>query len=94
MEKEKSYFRLVVNEDWSYYFISDKWERLHFAWGKAQKKFIVQSLINLYWPEEWSAIMNKFLQWLDNIQKISPYWKGTWIFVLYPPIKDATKKQW
>lgn len=93
MKREKSYFRLVVNEDWSYHFVDDEWYKLHFAWGKAQKKFIVQSLINLYWSEEWPDIMNKFLQWLDNIQKISQYWKGTWIFVLYPPI-DASEIKW
>lgn len=91
MEREKVYFRLVVKEDWEYHFVNDAWDKLHFAWWKQQKKFIVESLIKLYWPKEWPDIMNKFLQWLDYIQNISPYWKGTWVFVLYPRI-DVTQK--
>lgn len=92
--REKDYFKLIVNEDWTYFFGNGDWYKLHFAWGKAQKKFIVQALIDLYWPKEWPDILNKFLQWLEHVQNISKHWSETWIFVLYPPIKDATKKQW
>ena len=76
----KTYFYLKQEDNWDYYFTNSSWDRLHFAW---QPKYIIESLVNLYWQKEWLDIFNKFLYWLDNIKNVSKFKNRTWAFVLY-----------
>jgi hypothetical protein len=85
MEKKeyKKYFRLVSTDD-DYYFQSNTWDIMRFAGGwDGRKKFIIQSLINLYWETEAANVWGKFLNALDNIHTLTDKWKNTGIFVLY-----------
>ena len=84
-KREKQYFRLKTLSDWDYLFESNKWDTLRFAGGwNGKRKFIISSLVSLFWEQEWIDIFNKFLEWVDNIRNVSWFWSDTWVFVLYP----------
>lgn len=80
---KKEYFKLVVEEN-DFCFRNYKWDTLRFAWGGNWKqRFIIQSIIDLYWINEGQEIYNKFLAAIENIKNLSEFWEKTWIFVLY-----------
>jgi hypothetical protein len=80
----KHYFKLKTTQDWDYFFESKDKEVLRFAWGwNGKRKFIIESLVNLYWEQEGQEIFNRFLSAIENIKNISDYWEKTGIFVLY-----------
>lgn len=79
----KTYFRLKETKD-DYFFESNKWQILRFAGGgQGKKKFIIESLTQMYWEKDGIDIFNKFLAGIDNIKNTSWYWANTWVFVLY-----------
>ena len=59
-------------------------------------KFIVTSLVNLYWPEKGKQVFDEFMEWIRNISKLWIFINGkeTATFVLYKNTKNDNKKQW
>lgn len=58
-----------------------------FAWGNDENPpFIVQALINKYWPREWYDIYNKFVEALYDVKDIEINWWFSWdtaAFIIY-----------
>ena len=64
---------------------------MYFTWSP---KFIVQSLVNIYWPEKGEQVFNDFMRGVEWIQKLSypVHWKDApATFVLYNKKPNETK---
>lgn len=83
----KEYFVATTDIDGNLFFRSlSSNSKIHFAWGNAEKpRYIIQALVDLYWPVEWVDIYNKFLSWIAHVKEIAKdqYRGNTASFVLY-----------
>lgn len=89
----KTYF-VYKEKDWDYYWEWPKGEKLRFC---GRPKFIIQSLVKLYWAEEAQNIFQKFMQWVATIPDMESDWASfkAATFVLYTrDNKDDTKEFW
>ena len=85
IKKNKIHYTASLHDRWIVFEWTD-WTKAYFAWWNESKpKFIIQSLVQLYWKEEWFDIYKKFCNWLLNIKNIkSPKdWVTTWALVIY-----------
>lgn len=88
---EKKYFKFEEDSEWRYRWVGQDWSKLYFAWTP---KFIVQSLVKLYWRKEWEEIFTKFMKWIAWIKDIEfpGYRKDSpATFVLYRKLLDENK---
>lgn len=81
MRIKKDYF-VYKEKDWDYYWEWPNREKLRFC---GRPKFIIQSLVRLYWPEEAKEIFDKFITAIKNIPEMEADWAKfkAATFVLY-----------
>ena len=87
----KRYFVYKETKEW-YHWEAGNWDKLHFC---GNPKFIVGSLVSLYWAEEWKKIFESFMRWVENIKNLKG--SNTWdtaTFVLYRWKKNENKDTW
>lgn len=88
----KQHFVYKENNDW-YSRENKRGDQLYFG---GNPKFIVTSLVNLYWPVKGKQVFDEFMEWIRNISKLWIFINGkeTATFVLYRNTKNDYKKQW
>lgn len=86
---EKTYFTYKETET-DYFWEWPNKERLRFC---GNPKFIVQALINTYWPEEGKEVFDKFMNGIRGTTEIDIWDKPAATFVLYTRKYDL-KKLW
>ncbi len=98
MRTKKIYFKLVKEETpegINYYFKSIRNEIMRFSW---KPQFIVKWLVDLYGPEEWEDIYNKFMAALlysQDKHKVQVQWQDRQPFplVLYTKYTDVNTSE-
>lgn len=90
--RTKSYFAYKETDEW-YLWENEKGERLFF-WGNP--KFIVSSLVDLFWIEKGKQVFEDFMNWVKHIKDLWIFlnWKPTATFVLYQNSRNDHKEQW
>lgn len=66
-------------------FSTHDWEMYWFwaGWNETQPKFIISALVDLYWPEEWLEVYEKFNNALLEVSKNEHFNKPTACITLY-----------
>ena len=93
MRIKKEYY-IFKEKDWDYYWEWPHREKLRFC---GRPKFIIQSLVNLYWPEMAKDVFDKFMEWVKKTPNIDVDWTSfkAATFVLYSrDNKDDIKELW
>lgn len=88
----KQHFVYKEKDNW-YSRENENGDQLYFG---GNPKFIVTSLVNLYWPQKGKQVFDEFMEWIRNISKLGIFINGkeTATFVLYKNTKNDHKKQW
>lgn len=94
MKIKKDYF-IYKEKDWDYYWEWPHREKLRFC---GRPKFIIQSLVKLYWAEEAKELFEKFMNGIAAIPDMEIDWQKfkAASFVLYSreDNKDDFKEFW
>lgn len=91
VEWKKIYFSFCKSDDWKYFWKWQNWDIIHFPWNP---KFIVKSLVKIFWAAKWEQIFDDFMrgmEWLKDVEY--PTWRANEpaAFVLYKANKDDNK---
>ena len=90
---EKEYFFFKKNEN-GYFWRGQTWSTLRFT---GSPKFIVKSLVNLFWPEKGEQVFDDFMAGMDNIGNTEYPSYRKWdpaCFVLYKADSNVNKNKW
>lgn len=94
MRTIKEYY-VFKEKDWDYYREWPHREKLRFC---GRPKFIIQSLVKLYWPEEAKEIFDKFMNGVRYTPNIDVDWASfkaaTYVLYRRENNKDDIKEFW
>jgi len=88
---EKVYMIFGKDNAWNYSWMGQDGSKMHFTWSP---KFMVQSLVKIFWPEKWEQVFNDFMLWVEWIKDLEYpwHWKDSpATFVLYKKKRNETK---